>query len=148
MSSAWIYQDPKQLKKHGPEAASWYVGWIDRTASSGASPRPGGERTEESRRTSIILENHLGTRKVRSRQQQEMGRLPQEFETRIVAAKAPARPVTAEALDVFQRIAKPKKLATIRTQTIDEFIAKRRLEKASARATAFPQRQSIGSSGI
>jgi hypothetical protein len=28
MSAAWIYQDYKQVKKHG-DAASWYVGWLD-----------------------------------------------------------------------------------------------------------------------
>jgi hypothetical protein len=29
MFSAWIYQDDKQVKKHGEDKASWYVGWID-----------------------------------------------------------------------------------------------------------------------
>jgi hypothetical protein len=29
MSSAWTYQDDKQVKKHGTDKASWYVGWID-----------------------------------------------------------------------------------------------------------------------
>ena len=29
MSSAWIYQDPKQVAKRGPDTASHYVGWID-----------------------------------------------------------------------------------------------------------------------
>jgi hypothetical protein len=28
MTSAWIYQDDKQVKKHGADKASWYVGWI------------------------------------------------------------------------------------------------------------------------
>jgi hypothetical protein len=27
--SAWVYQDPKQIKKVGTVRASWYVGWID-----------------------------------------------------------------------------------------------------------------------
>src|SRR5437870_2520154 len=26
---AWIYQDDHQVKKHGAENASWYVGWLD-----------------------------------------------------------------------------------------------------------------------
>jgi hypothetical protein len=26
---AWIFQDSKQVKKHGAEIASWSVGWID-----------------------------------------------------------------------------------------------------------------------
>ena len=26
---AWVYQDDKQLKKRGPDKASWYVGWLD-----------------------------------------------------------------------------------------------------------------------
>ena len=29
MAKAWVYQDDKQVKKHGEAAASWYVGWID-----------------------------------------------------------------------------------------------------------------------
>ena len=29
MSSAWVYQDDKQVKKVGAEKASWYVGWLD-----------------------------------------------------------------------------------------------------------------------
>jgi hypothetical protein len=28
MSSAWIYQDDKQVKKHGADKANWYVGCI------------------------------------------------------------------------------------------------------------------------
>ena len=27
--SAWVFQDPKMVEKHGTEEASWYVGWID-----------------------------------------------------------------------------------------------------------------------
>ena len=29
MSHAWLYQDPKQVKKVGQEKASWCVGWYD-----------------------------------------------------------------------------------------------------------------------
>jgi hypothetical protein len=29
LMKAWIYQDDKQVKKHGTKKASWYVGWID-----------------------------------------------------------------------------------------------------------------------
>jgi hypothetical protein len=29
MTAAWIFQDPRQFKKHGPDRAAWYVGWID-----------------------------------------------------------------------------------------------------------------------
>jgi len=36
--------------------------------------------------------------------------------------------LTREAMNAFERLAKPKKLAAIRTQTIDDFIARRRLE--------------------
>ena len=36
MPSAWIYQDDKQVKKHGAEMANWYVGWIAPTATNAA----------------------------------------------------------------------------------------------------------------
>ncbi len=44
MASAWIYQDDKQVKKVGEDAASWYVGWYDpkgkkRCKSCGPGPR-------------------------------------------------------------------------------------------------------------
>jgi hypothetical protein len=29
MAKAWIFQDDKQVKKHGAKTASWYVGCID-----------------------------------------------------------------------------------------------------------------------
>ena len=44
MSSAWIYQDDKQVKKHGADKTSWSVGWIDpeghrRSKSAGLAPK-------------------------------------------------------------------------------------------------------------
>jgi hypothetical protein len=38
MSSAWIYQDPKQVKKHGEDKASWYVGWFEPARRSAGGP--------------------------------------------------------------------------------------------------------------
>ena len=29
MRKVWVSQDTKQVRKHGPEASSWYVGWRD-----------------------------------------------------------------------------------------------------------------------
>jgi len=44
MSAAWMYQDDKQVKKHGSDQVSWYVGWIDpegkrRCKSCGPGPQ-------------------------------------------------------------------------------------------------------------
>ena len=50
MSSAWIYQDDNQVKKHGADKASWYVGWIAPDgAKRGKSCGPGleGRRNAE-----------------------------------------------------------------------------------------------------
>src|SRR5262249_39239818 len=42
LMAAWIFQDSKQVKKHGADGASWFVGWVEagrrRCRSCGAGP--------------------------------------------------------------------------------------------------------------
>jgi len=139
MASAWIFQDPKQVKKRGAEAASWYVGWIDpdgreRCKSFGAGDK-GKEKAEKQR---IILEDQLerGTYKADSRKSWVEFR--QEFETRIASGMLQSsKRLTLEALDDFERLVKPRKMAAIRTQTIDTFISKRRGEQGKKAGTVL-----------
>lgn len=131
MASAWIYQDPKQVKKRGTAAASWYVGWYDpdgklRCKSYG----PGDKGKTAAERHRIILEDQLtkGTYQADARKQWADFRC--EFESRIASGMPlKSRILTLEALDDFERLCKPKKMATVRTQNVDDFIAKRRKER-------------------
>ena len=75
MSSVWVYQDDKQVKKHGEAAASWYVGWIDPDGNKrGKSCGPGleGQRNAEKRRKKREAELH-----VPEHGQEDVGGLPQ-----------------------------------------------------------------------
>ena len=128
---AWVYQDDKQVKKRGVGKASWYVGWIDpegKKRCKSCGPGAGGKSIAEKERRRVEAELLTGTYK--SAAKKTWADFRQEFETRIVAGMGSGtRRLTLDALKNFERIVKPVKLASIKTQTIDEFIAKRRLER-------------------
>jgi integrase len=139
MASAWIYQDPKQVKKHGIEAASWYVAWVDPEGKQRCkSYGPGEKGKEKAEKHRIILEDQLerGTYKADSRK--SWAEFRQEFETRIASGMLQSsKRLTLDALDDFQRLVKPRKMAAIRTQTIDTFISKRRGEQGKKAGTVL-----------
>jgi integrase len=130
MASAWIYQDDKQVKKHGEDAASWYVGWIDpegkrRCKSCGAGLD--GKRNAEKLRKKREAELITGTYQAKSNK--TWGDFRQKYELEIVAGLAVrTREEVKFALDSFERLAKPVKVASLTTKTIDAFIAERRQE--------------------
>jgi len=59
MTSAWIYRDDKQIKKHGADKANSYVGWIASDGDKcGKSCGPGleGRRNAETPRKKRVAE--------------------------------------------------------------------------------------------
>jgi integrase len=131
MSSAWIYQDPKQLKRYGSERASWYVGWFDpegkkRCRSCGAGTR--GKNSAQKLRDKRQAELIEGTYRKDAKKTWKEFRA--EYDARfLVGMKPNTRRLTCESLKHFEDLIKPVKLAAIRTQTIDDFIALRRAMK-------------------
>jgi integrase len=127
---AWVYQDDHQVKKHGANKASWYVGWVDpegkrRCKSCGSGSA--GKSAAEKLRQKIQAELITGT--YQSNSKKTWADFRQEYETKIVAGLAPrSRPEVMTSLNAFERIIKPVRMATIKTATIDEFRAKRRQE--------------------
>ena len=128
--SVWIYQDDKQVKKHGEKAASWYVGWIDpegKRRCKSCGPGEQGHRNAvklQKKREAELLE---GTYK--STAKMTWAEFREEWEARIASGMgAGNRRITLHALAHFERIINPKRIGTIKTATIDEFKAKRRLE--------------------
>jgi hypothetical protein len=62
ISSAWIYQDDKQIKKHGAEADSWYVGWYEPDGTKrGKSCGPGEQGRRNAQKLRRKLEAQLMT---------------------------------------------------------------------------------------
>jgi integrase len=134
---AWVYQDDKQVKKIGADAASWYVGWLDpegkrRCKSCGPGARGKDAAEKLARRTEGEL--LAGTYKSNSRKMWPEFR--KEYETRILDGLSPrTREEVTAALNHFERLAKPGKVSTIVTARIAEFVAARRKESGKKRAS-------------
>jgi integrase len=130
MASAWVYQDDKQVKKHGAVAASWYVGWIDpegkrRCKSCGPGER--GHQNAAKLRKKREAELITGTYQSDAKKTWEAFRA--EYTAKVLAGLAlRTREEVTAALDHFERLVSPKKLVGMKTATIDGFIAKRRAE--------------------
>src|SRR5712692_5302372 len=132
---AWIYQDGNQLKKHGKEKTSWYVGWYDPEGGRhGQSCGPGtkGHKKAEQLQEKISAQLLTGTYETNSKKTWEEFR--KEYEDKVLPGLAiTSRSLIITSLDTFERIVRPKRMSTIKTNTIDEFTAKRRQESGKKR---------------
>jgi integrase len=130
MPSAWINQDAKQVKKHGADAASWYVGWIDpegKRRCKSCGPGEQGKRNADKLRKKREAELITGTYQANSKTTWDDFRA--DYEAKVLGGLAVrTREEVTAALDHFERIVKPKKPAAIKTTTNDGIIADRRSE--------------------
>ena len=129
--AVWVFQDPKQLEKHGEAATAWSVGWYDpegKRRCKSCGPGSEGKRNAEKLRKKIEAELLTGTYEDKSKM--TWANFKAEFDARIAAGMLPqTRRLTMDALRHFERIIKPQRIGAIKTQTIDDFISKRRLDK-------------------
>jgi integrase len=125
MSSAWVYQDDKQVKKHGKERASWYVGWIDpegKRRCKSCGPGTDGKRSAEKLRKKREAELLTGTYQDNARKTWKEFR--QEYETKVLGRLKPrGREGVLIALRHFEALVKPVRVGAIKTQTVDDFAA-------------------------
>jgi len=127
---AWVYQDSKQVRKHGADQASWYVGWLDpagkrRCQSCGKGSR--GKTNAERLRRKVEAELLTGTYQSNSKKTWAEFRV--EYEEKVLPGMAARSQEEVKfSLGNFARIIKPGKMTALKTTTIDAFIAKRRLE--------------------
>jgi len=132
---AWIYQDDKQVKKHGSAKASWYVGWIDpegkrRCQSCG----PGSEGKNAAQKQCRKIQAALIAGTYQSNAKKTWAEFRHEYEVKIIGGLAVrSRVEVLTAFDHFERIIGPKTMAALKTATIDEYTAKRRLEPGKKR---------------
>jgi integrase len=135
--SAWVYQDDKQVKKHGEEAASWYVGWIDpagKKRCKSCGPGPAGKRNAEKLRKKREAELLTGTYQANDRKTWEEFR--QEYDAKVLEGMDRGnREQTGFALAHFERLIKPKMMRGITTLTIADFLTKRRTENGKAKGS-------------
>jgi integrase len=127
MASAWIYQDDHQVKKVGPEAASWYVGWFNpegKKRCKSCGPGDAGKRRAERLRRKVEAEIMCGVYREQLRTTWESFR--GEYEEKVLSrARVETRRVARDAMNHFERLVKPVRLFCIGTQEIDAYVTAR-----------------------
>jgi integrase len=137
--TAWVYQDDKQVKKLGKTKASWYVGWYDPAGKRRCkSFGPGAERKRLAFQHQRKVTAELLTGTYQSPGRKGWTEFRQEYEARILAGMtAGTRRETRDAMRHFERVIRPGKMATIKTQTVDDYRAKRSKEPGKKKGEAL-----------
>ena len=124
---AWLFQDSKQLKKLGEDKCPWSVGYYDPDGKK-RSRKIGSKSMAEKFRKKVEGQLAAGTYETVSRKSWSDFR--QEYSDKILSGLKPrSRDEIGYTLDHFERIIKPGKMASIKSQTIDTYAAKRRRER-------------------
>jgi integrase len=132
----WTFQNPSQLAKHGKDGASWFIGFIDlrgkrrqRSCGIGAT----GKKLASKLRLQLQAQLISGT--FESDERKDWSDFRKEYMAKIGDAMEPGtRENTVHALDVFERLIKPKQVGAISSRTIADYVALRREEKRSRRS--------------
>jgi integrase len=127
MRRAWVFQDPKQKAKVG-DKCPWSVGWYD----------PAGKRRSKSIGSKSSadkycrkVEGEMAAGLYADRKRTKWADFRKQFADVVLATQAESTAAEyVNALDSFERVAKPVYMDTISTATIDTFTAKRRRENA------------------
>src|SRR5208283_1610845 len=106
---AWVYQDDKQVKKHGTEKASWYVGWLDpdgkrrcESCGPGSRGKRSADKLCEKRKAELITGTY------QSNVKKTWAEFREEYEDKVLPSLAVrSRDQVKAALDTFERIIKP-----------------------------------------
>jgi integrase len=128
---AWIYQDDKQVKKHGAEAASWYVGWLDPEGKRrGKSCGPGARGQDLAEKFRKKVEAELLTGTYQSNINKTWAEFRKEYDAKVHEGMEPGtREQSVYALDHFERIVKPVRMRSLSTRAVAEYVARRRTER-------------------
>ncbi len=132
MSRAWTFRDPKLLKKHGSQT-KWSVGWYDPEGHRRCRTVGSKSMAEKVRRQ---LEGELAAGIFQTENRKKWTGFRREYEERIASGlSSGTRAVIDDALNHFERICKPVKVQSITTRTIDEFKAKRKMDRGRKRGS-------------
>lgn len=122
---AWLFQDHRQKQKLG-DRCPWSVGWIDPEGKR-RSKRIGSKSLAEkfARKT----EGQLAAGTYNTPQRATWDKFINEYESKTLAGMQPGtRDATQYALNHFERIIKPAKVASVTTGILADYVAKRRQE--------------------
>src|SRR4051794_20630298 len=112
MARVWVYQDDKQVKKHGADRSSWYVGWVDpggKRRCKSCGPGAAGKKAAEKLRKRT--EEQLNTGTYDDATNKTWAAFRKEYEEkRRGTVDASTWQLTAEAMAHFERLVKPVKM--------------------------------------
>ncbi len=132
----WIFQSTRQVRKHGPKNSSWFIGFIDLNGTrqqKWCGRGTAGKKLASRLRLQVQAELIAGTYESEEKKSWEDFR--QVYQKRIMDGMEPGTwEVTRSALDMFERISKPKMMRAISDGTIADFIAARRKHKRSKKS--------------
>jgi integrase len=134
---AWVYQDDKQVKKHGPERASWYAGWIDpegkrRCQSCG----PGARGKDAAERLARRIEGQLLAGTYEDKACKTWKEFRTVYDAKVLEGMAARnRQETTFALRHFERLIRPQRMRGITSLTLADYVARRRKEDGAKPGT-------------
>lgn len=122
----WLFQEHRQRQRLGDDAP-WSVGWYDPEGKR-RSKRIGAKSRAEKYARKVQAQLIEGTYQTGNGKGWDA--FESDYEGKILAGMAPdTRETTLVALNHFTRLMKPKRMEAIKTQTLDDYIAKRRKER-------------------
>ena len=130
-TAARVHQLKRHIDQYGADGASWYVSWREpdgKLKSQSFGPKSKGRMAAQKKADKVHSE--LLTETYKSNKNKDWPEFWAEYEEKILAS-TPANSAGTARLSIlhFVRIVKPKKLKAITTNSVDGFIAKRRVEK-------------------
>lgn len=124
--NAWIFQDHRQKQKLG-DKTPWSVGWIDpdgKRRSKSVGSRSAAEKYQRK------IEGQLAAGTYHSLVSAKWKEFRKDFESKILSRTSSGNQLSAKiSFDHFERLCKPVFVRTLRTSTIDEYVALRMKEK-------------------
>jgi integrase len=125
---AWVFQERKQVAKLG-NAAPWVVGWY---APDGKRKQKTIGPKSKAEAYARKIEGQLAAGTYQDNTHKTWKEFRKEYEEKILSRTKPGtKRCTLDAMNQFEKIIKPAKMRGIKTQTIDEFIAKRSKQRGA-----------------
>lgn len=125
----WTFQYKREVDAKG-DKASWYVGWYDADGKRHAeSCGPGARGRKAAERRKRQLEGQLEAGTYRANGRATWADFRAEYEAGLSGHAPDSCREVRVALDHFERIVRPGKVASIRTEALDKFVKVRLTEK-------------------
>ena len=124
---AWLFQDPRQLKKLGEKKCPWSVGYYDPDGKM-RSKKIGSRSLAE--KFCRKVEGQLAAGTYKSVDRRDWAEFRKEYTANVLPSMKPKSQTEVNyMLDKFERIISPKRVSAVKTADIDKFIATRRTER-------------------